>query len=51
MKNYEIEPSNPEKSPETSPEANEVLVWGSNLKGQLGVGSQLEGLNFSKVSK
>ena len=28
---------------------NEVLVWGCNKHGQLGVGNRLEGIDFPKV--
>lgn len=31
--------------------ANEVLVWGSNLNGQLGVGEALRGRTLPKVIK
>lgn len=39
----------PESELRQNTQANEVLVWGSNLKGQLGVGENLQGLNFTKV--
>lgn len=30
-------------------EGNEIMVWGSNEHGQLGVGQSMDGMNFPKV--